>query len=80
MFDLEIETLLLRLPGVSRERAEAMAEQVGNALREHLSQSVSPPTGRIERLRIRLEAGVGEIEASLVERITDAIIRELRLR
>jgi hypothetical protein len=80
MFDLEIETLLLRLPGVSRERANIMAERVGNALREGLSQSVSPPTGRIERLRIRLEAGVGEDEASLVGRIADAIIRELRLR
>lgn len=80
MFDLEIESLLLRLPGVSRERADAIAEQVGNVLRERLSQSVSPPIGRIERLRIRLKAGVGENEASLVERIVDALIRELRLR
>jgi hypothetical protein len=80
MFDLEIETLLLRLPGVSRERAEITAEQVGNTLRERLSQSVSPPTGHIERMRIRLEAGVGEDEASLVDRIVHAIAKELRLR
>jgi hypothetical protein len=80
MFDVEIEALLLRLPGVSRERAYALAEQVGNALRERLSPSVSPPTGRIERLRIQLEAGVGENEALLVKRIADAIVRELRLR
>ena len=80
MFDLEIDTLLLRLPGVPRERAEVIAEQVGNALRERLSQSVSAPTGRIEHLQIRLGAGVGENEALLVERIADALIRELRLR
>ena len=80
MFDLEIETLLLRLPGVSQERANIMVERVGNALRERLSQSVSPPTGHIERLRIQLEAGVGDDEALLVERIADAIARELRLR
>jgi hypothetical protein len=80
MFDLEIETLLLRLPGVSRERANITAERVGSALQERLSQSVSLPTGRIERLRIRLETGLGEDEVLLVERIADAIARELRLR
>ena len=80
MFDVEIEALLLRLPGVSRERANIMAEQVSNVLRERLSQSGSPPSGRIERLRIQLEAGVGENESLLVKRIADALIRELRLR
>jgi len=47
-------------------------------LSERISQMASPPTGRIERLRIQLEAGVDE--AVLVERIADAIVQKIQWR
>ncbi|MBK9036244.1 MAG: hypothetical protein IPL61_34205 [Myxococcales bacterium] len=73
---VEIEELVLRIPGVSRADAPALAEDIVRATQERLRG-----TGRVGRLahvdlRVRVPAGLAR--AALVERIVEQLLEVVR--
>ena len=78
MHDVEIEKLILHLPGVARERAESIGQQVGERLREQLTPAKTLMSGHVENLRIRLDLGSYHNEKALVQRLANAISSEIQ--
>lgn len=71
---IQIDELVLRIPGLSEEEGQQLARKVGERLADRLPSDA--PSGRIDALRISLPQGQVE---GLSDEIVDQIIRQLNL-
>ncbi|MCE9579873.1 MAG: hypothetical protein K8W52_42540 [Deltaproteobacteria bacterium] len=71
-----IEELVLRLPGVARAEAPALAEEILCAAQERLRGTGR--VGRLARVDLRVRVPAGLSRAALVARIVDELVEVMR--
>lgn len=73
---VEIEELVLRVPGVSRADAPALAEAIVRETQERLRGTGR--IGRLARVELRVQVPAGLSRPALVTRIVDQLIEVVR--
>jgi len=72
---IEIDELVLRLPGLDRERARAVAEHVAELLARALSvrELSSVPAGLALRIRLGNDTPAGDLPVAITRQILEAL-------
>jgi hypothetical protein len=73
---IEIAELVLRLPGVDKADAPALAEEILAAAAERLRGTGR--TGRLQLAELRVKLPAGTRRADLIDQVADRIVEVLR--